>query len=210
MVPLLLTLLVPRSNPVTVYHLDPSPHSPKPWSTGPQSAWTSAPAATVAADPRGRLPDQFSICASFFVSLWTPTAKTSRAGGVKSDHLVLEIRGTPSPREYWAPEEGLYVRTTHVLEYSTMKNTGFAVTETAVKALYRFSPLSWPYDCCGAQVRRCANGAMEAYLHLNRFGFRGLTRRSRWGGGFQREARLPGEYTRQETGLCCELNTFLW
>ena len=72
----LLSFLLPACHPLAVYHLDPNPNTPK--------RTRSSPSMTIARDPIGKLPPQFSLCASFYQSLRT------RATGQNS--LVSHVR----------------------------------------------------------------------------------------------------------------------
>ena len=74
---LLLHLLLCPCLPVDVFHLNPDPNTPK--------LLAVSPSITIAEDPRGKLPPQFSLCASFYQSL------TTKAAGHK-------ITGLKSPR----------------------------------------------------------------------------------------------------------------
>ena len=60
---LLLCLLLPPCRPLDVFHLDPDPNTPKDMAV--------SPSITIAEDPVGKLPPQFSLCASFYQSLRT-------------------------------------------------------------------------------------------------------------------------------------------
>ena len=91
-------------------------------------------------------------------------------------HLILEVRGDPSPRDPEDENHGLYFRVTNLLEYSSMRNTGFLVTERAVKALRRFGRVTiedWIHICVSVnavsgQTLVVANGEV-AFNEVNEF-----------------------------------------
>ena len=60
---LLLCLLLRPCRAMDVFHLDPDPNTPKDMAV--------SPSITIAEDPRGKLPPQFSLCASFYQGLRT-------------------------------------------------------------------------------------------------------------------------------------------
>ena len=94
----------------------------------------------------------------------------------KPMQLILEVRGSPAPRDPEDQNRGLYLRVTNLLEYSTMSNTGFVVTETAVKALGRFGRVTiedWIHICVSVdavtgQTLIVANGEV-AFNEKNEF-----------------------------------------
>ena len=64
--------------------------------------------------------------------------------------LVLDIRGPNAPREELDESKADYLKITMLLEYSTMRNTGFVNTATATKALDRFGQVNiekWSHIC---------------------------------------------------------------
>jgi hypothetical protein len=136
---LLSALLLPApSLQLAVYHLDPNPHTMKEINV--------SPTVTVATDPTGKLPAQFSICVSFHVSIRSRALNVPGTPG----QIVMEVRGDPSPRNPSALDEGLYLRNKHLLEYSTMKNTGFISTEGAIKSMMRYGSVvmeDWVHIC---------------------------------------------------------------
>ena len=69
--------------PMAFYHLEPSPHSSR------EKASTSPPTLTIGKDPRGKLPEQFSFCFSFYQGLNTRVFSTQ----------ILEIRGDQGPKD---------------------------------------------------------------------------------------------------------------
>ena len=91
-------------------------------------------------------------------------------------HLILEVRGDPTPRDPEDENRGLYFRVTNLLEYSSMKNTGFLVTDGAVKALGRFGRVTiedWIHICVSVnavsgQTLVVANGEV-AFNEVNEF-----------------------------------------
>ena len=91
-------------------------------------------------------------------------------------HLILDVRSSPTPRDPEDQDRGLYFRVTNLLEYSTMSNTGFVVTETAVKALGRFGQVTiedWIHICVSVdavtgQTLVVANGEV-AFNEKNEF-----------------------------------------
>ena len=60
---LLLCVLLCPCQPLDVYHLNPDPNTPKEVPVSPRM--------TIAEDPVGKLPPQFSLCASFYQGLRT-------------------------------------------------------------------------------------------------------------------------------------------
>ena len=78
---MLLCLLLCPCQAMDVYHIDPDPNTPKDVSV--------SPSITIAEDPVGKLPQQFSICASFYQSLRT------RATGHK---LKMSFKGNVSQK----------------------------------------------------------------------------------------------------------------
>ena len=119
------------------YHLGPHPHSPK--------EADIAPSITIGADPKGKLPAQFSICVSTYPGLQT------RASHVRLPyHSVLDIRGKDAPTEQMEDTKAHYLKVTMILEYETLKNTGFVITESANKALTRLGRVAieeWIHIC---------------------------------------------------------------
>ena len=95
-------------------------------------------------------------------------------------HLAMEVRGDSTPRDppyrLTDTETGLYLGVYSLLEYSTMSNTGFVVTDTAVKALDRFGQVTiedWIHICVSVdavsgQTLVVANGAV-AFNEKNEF-----------------------------------------
>ena len=143
---LLLLLLFDCSLCMDVFHLNPDPHS--------QREIPVSPTITIAEDPRGSLPPQFSLCASFYQSL--TTSGPNRAGFRNTAeklpyHVFLEMRADSSP---WVggvwEDEGLYFRVTNLLEYSTLSNGGFINFEGATSTLSRFGRVTidgWVHIC---------------------------------------------------------------
>ena len=125
---------------VTSYHLAPNLHSDQ------QQA--VPPSVTIGQDPRGKLPPKFTICASFYFGLRTRVTQ-------RKAKLVLDIRGPKAPKEELEESKAHYLKITMLLEYSTMKNTGFVVTASATKALYRFGQVNiekWNHICASVDA----------------------------------------------------------
>ena len=127
-------ILLGFANSLKTYHLGPNPHTPK--------EATTKPSITIGEDPKGNLPVQFSICVSTYSGLETRARLPY--------HHVLDIRGEGASKEQMEDSKAYYLKITLELEYSTLKNTGFVITEGAMKTLLRFGRVrieEWIHMC---------------------------------------------------------------
>ena len=118
-VALLCLLYPPGCWPMAFYHLEPSPHSAR------KNFSFSPPTLTIAKDPKGKLPELFSICFSFYQGLNTRVFSTQ----------ILEIRGDQAPKDPTQGDKGLFYRVWTKLQSSTLLNIGYVNTEEGSKSL---------------------------------------------------------------------------